>query len=86
MKLTCYLRWYLDLINSICKGGFIVHVIYVAGTRIIEAVIDGLLIGNNLGVIMRVVYLLNFIPLHLVSLQCPVGLDSCIKYLWVSVL
>ena len=42
----------------------ILHVIHIAGTRIFEAGIDVISRGNNLGVMMRVLNPLQFVPLN----------------------
>ena len=46
------------------RGELILHVIRIAGTRIIEAGIYGLSEGNNLGVMTR-----GLNPLHFISLD-----------------
>ena len=45
------------------RGYLILHVIHIAVTRMIDAVIDGLFRGNNLGRIMRGLNPLHFVPL-----------------------
>ena len=45
------------------RGELILHVIHISGTQMIEAGIDGLFRGNNLGGIMRGLNPLHFAPL-----------------------
>ena len=44
------------------EGYFILHVVHIAGTRMIKAGIDGLLLGNNLGGMMIGTEPLKFVP------------------------
>ena len=51
--------------NIQMERGFILRVVHVVGTRLIESGIDGLSRGNNTGVITQGIYTLKFIPIHL---------------------
>ena len=53
------------------EGISILHVVHISGTRMIEMGIDSLSIENNLGGIMRGIYHLKCIPLHLGDLERP---------------
>ena len=45
------------------KGDFILHVVNIVGTRMIESGIDGISGGNKLGFMMRGVNPLEFVPI-----------------------
>ena len=46
------------------RGDLILHVVHITGTKMIEAVIDGLPEGDNLVGIMRGFNPLQFVPLY----------------------
>ena len=54
----------LKLYEVHLEGILIIHVVCISVTGMIEAGIDGLYRGNNLGGIMQDIDPLNFIPLH----------------------
>ena len=55
----------LSLWKTQMKGTLILHVIHIAGTRMIESGIDGLSRGDKTEGISRGMDILNFVPLHL---------------------
>ena len=60
----------------------IVHGVHISGTRVAEAVIDGISRGNNFGVIMRGINPLKFNSLQLGDLEMPAELKRFIKSWW----
>ena len=72
----------MRLHNIQFEGRLIFHVVHISETRMIETGIDALYRGNYLGVIMRGIYLLNFISLHLGYLERLKKLEGCIKAWW----
>ena len=55
------------------RGYFILHVVHIVGTRMIEAVIDGLSRVNNMGGIMRGLNPLQFVLLDQGSEEISTG-------------
>ena len=68
---TLLIETVLKLHGIQMEGILILHVVPIAGTRMIEVGIDGLFRGNNLGGIIRGIYPLQFIPLNLEDLEKP---------------
>ena len=62
------------------EGGLIMNVVHIYDTRMIEAGIYGLSIGNDMGITMQVIYLLQFIPIYLVYLERSKELEGWIMY------
>ena len=68
------------------KGELIIHIVNIAGTRMIEAGIDGLYIVNNLGGVMRDMEPFQFVPLGKVYTKISDNLVPWLRYLWVGTL
>ena len=59
------------------RGDFILNVIHIAGTRMIDAWIDGISTGNNLGRIIGELNPLQFSPLDQLAVVKLAHLEPC---------
>ena len=64
------------------KGDLILHTIRIAGTLMIEAGLDILYQGNNMGGIMRGINPLQFVPLVKESMERSDKLEPWLRYWW----
>ena len=64
------------------RGELVLHVIRIAGTLLIEAVIDSLSRGNNLVGMMRGLNPLQFVPLDKLVVVISSKLYPCISTWW----
>ena len=64
------------------RGELILHVIHITCTQMIEAGIDGLSRGNNLGDVTRVINHLHFVPLYQGAVMILAKLDPWIRTWW----
>lgn len=81
-------RSLFDLVLKLRKlqmhGDFLLHVIHVAGTRMISQGADGLSRGDTSEGVMRGVPMLSFVPLHLSVLDRSPSLSNWVKSWWVD--
>ena len=68
------------------RGDLVLYVILVAGTRIVEAEIDALSGGGNLGGIIRGLNPLQFFLLYKGAVARSAKLKPCIRTWWVDIL
>ena len=68
------------------RGELILYVIHIRGTRIIEAGIDGLSRGNNLGGMRRVLNPLQFVLLYQGAVLISAKLEPWIRTWWGEIL
>ena len=64
------------------QGGLILRVVHIAGTRMIESVIDRLSRKNNLGGITRGINPLHFFLSDQVTVEISTGVEPCIRLWW----
>ena len=69
----------LELRKLELVGGFKLHVVHVAGTRLIETGIDGLSRGDDGSGVMAGIPLLSFVPLHLSATERQPGLVEWLR-------
>jgi hypothetical protein len=83
-KGTSKSRSLFELVLELCKLELVgrlfkLHVVHVAGTRLIETGIDGLLRGDDGSGVMAGITLLSFVPLHLLTTERQPGLVEWLR-------
>ena len=68
------------------RGELILHIIQIAGTRMIEEGIDGLSRRNNLGMMIRGINPLQFVPLDQGAVAISAKLESWFRTWWGDIL
>ena len=85
-KIALLFEIFLRLYQLQMRLYFILHVVHIAGTSIIEEGIYGLSRGNNLGLMMRVLNPLQFVSLDQGVVVISAKLEPWIRTLWVDIL
>ena len=68
------------------RGYFILHVVHIDVTIIIESVIDGIPRENNMGGMMRVLNPLQFVPLYKGVEEISTGVEKWLRLWWGEIL